>query len=858
MSNFDFMNQNNLIEQYPSFSKMYEYIIAAENAYYTSEETCGINVRWALEQFCCIASDLKQVNYEKFPTYMGEFLSPDNKFQLLIAVDGYVNYRTICEVNAISRTYAHSIMKPDKSDYPEMLPKMFGLIVWLYKAVLGIEIALTYSSFTYDRVPKGNKKPFLIIKEDNVHISSGQLEGLRELFPNCKLNTQYSIQQTTSGLQMIDENGNIIESFVHEGMLQEDIEEKKKLEEEIKACQNKEQNIKQQYEGEIRKQKQKIRKLKSELAEEQCNSSSKVNRIGELTKQIEFANREKEDLQNEYEQKISRMQGQRDYLQQAYDELLSEKEKNDEMQKQLRESIEIRNRQKNNLENEVKKLIMEVAEADRKINKMESSFQTKSEAYQVMVKMKNMLLTEKERLERLLKQARDEYEQLNLFMKEEVSKYKNNQIHLETLLANAQAQTAYYKKIVDGLKEKTNEDTALMVVDNVNSFHNGYEVYQKSNNEEAFRNVLIGIRNIIDDIRIEVEEERTQRKEEKKETDRKINKVERIVKKNLYAQKILLIILLTLSVPLAFIVVFLAKQNSELQKDVVQNIYEETQLVENEVKLEKDEDYITDEMVMGNLQKENEQVEIKDESISKEEMLIIEDNNVKELMGEEDENDIIVNENLNERTEEIDEYAENEKKSALPDNSKLNEIIDNYVRIVVPEDFTAIPGLNEELLEEVFYINSLGYEHFDRHPDEFDIYDRIEIWCVDEYDFFAWTDDDMAVPKFTNKIKFVSYMNRNLMYAVALEDFVDTLDQFSTFEDCKLVFGDNFSAYEKVHPTSFSTSQEEDVTIFCLEDGSKVLLGWNMEGQICDYVYFYPLVDKYVYKVESAKQPKYQ
>ena len=59
------------------------------------------------------------------------------------------------------------------------------------------------------------------------------------------------------------------------------------------------------------------------------------------------------------------------------------------------------------------------------------------------------------------------------------------------------------------------------------------------------------------------------------------------------------------------------------------------------------------------------------------------------------------------------------------------------------------------------------------------------------------------------------------------------------------MFGDNIYVFENAHPTSFSTSQDEDMTMFILKDGSKVLLGWNAEEQICDYVYFYPLVKKY-------------
>ena len=49
--------------------------------------------------------------------------------------------------------------------YADMLPKMFALIVWLYKSVLGIDLKLTYSSFTYDKVPKKNVEPTLAKKE---------------------------------------------------------------------------------------------------------------------------------------------------------------------------------------------------------------------------------------------------------------------------------------------------------------------------------------------------------------------------------------------------------------------------------------------------------------------------------------------------------------------------------------------------------------------------------------------------------------------------------------------------------------------------------------------------------------------
>ena len=116
-----------------------------------------------------------------------------------------------------------------------------------------------------------------------------------------------------------------------------------------------------------------------------------------------------------------------------------------------------------------------------------------------------------------------------------------------------------------------------------------------------------------------------------------------------------------------------------------------------------------------------------------------------------------------------DEQNDTWKQSAIPDDTKKNEIIQEHIEI--PKDFTAIEGLNPDLL--------------------------------------------------------------------------DGLDCYSTLEDCKRVFGDHIYSFENAHPTSFSTSEDEDMTMFILQDGSKILLGWNEDGMICDYVYFYPLVKKY-------------
>lgn len=185
-----------------------------------------------------------------------------------------------------------------------------------------------------------------------------------------------------------------------------------------------------------------------------------------------------------------------------------------------------------------------------------------------------------------------------------------------------------------------------------------------------------------------------------------------------------------------------------------------------------------------------------------------------------------------------------QKLEASPDDSRLQDIMN--AKLPIPEDFTCVPGINETLLDEIFYINSLHANLFENFPNQFEIYDRIDIWCVDNTDdFFRWTDPRMIVYKPSNIIKFMARMNQNEMYAVTIEDFVDGLDASSTLEDCKQVFGDNIYFYENAHPTSFSTSEEEDMTMFRLQDGSKILLGWNKEGKICDYVYFYPLVTKY-------------
>ena len=844
MSNFDFMNQQNLIVEYAAFKKMYDYIITAERNYYVDKQMCGMNVRWTLEQFCCLISDLKGVTYRKNPTYMGAFLSKENKINLALAVNSGGIYQIICDVNQISRQYAHSIAKPDEETYKEMLPKMFELIIWLYKCVLGVNLQQTYSSFTYDKVPKNVDIPAASKKEDTIHISSGQVDAIKQLFPNCDTSTSYSVQKTKNGLQLVDEDGNIIESYINENTRDEDAEEKKRLEEEIKIYQTREENNRKEYEKKLAKQNKKIRQLKSDLTLEQCSNSSRENKIVELTGQIELAVREKDKLKKEHKRKITKMQKERDSLQEAYDELVTEKERAEVIQRILKESVEEQNAQKKLLETEVINLTSQISEAEKKINEMENTFQTKNEAYKVLVKIKNKLFDEKHRLEILLGEAKGKYVQLSAFMETEFDKYKTNQIHLETLLANAQAQTAYYKRNLEELKAKMNEDAAATVVDQVICFQRGYEVYQVNKNEEAFRQFLGGMRNIIDEVREEVEEERSQREKENRETNQKIKKV---AKMNHTTQKLMLVVLVTLCLPLTCIIAFVLMENSELKQKV--NKVPESQVnqrqedvlidytladaLETEVKLEKENSYDEENGLIAEMASDDSGDVVEENA----------DNIISEMETEEEN---LVEENLVEENL----VEENEVTSATPDDSKMEEIIEKHIKI--PEDFTQIPGINVNLLEDIYEITSSDYQVFQFYPEKFQIYDLIDVWCVDETaDYFRWTDVDMTIYKESEYIKFLYLLNQNIMYAVSIDEFVDGLNSASTFDECQQVFGDNVYVHENAHPTSFSTSQKEEMTMFILGDGSKVLLGWNEEGKICDYVYFYPLVKKYMRKLEE-------
>ena len=361
MSNFEFMKQQRIIDDYSAFNKMYQYLVFAEKNFYFNHQLCGMNVRWALEQFCCLVTDLKEIKYDTKPTYMGQFLSSENRLKLLLAVNGEVNYRTICEINSISREYAHSITPPNEDLYGEMLPKMYGLIVWLYEVLLGIKLGLTYGGFSYDKIAQDEDILF-VKKEDVVYTSKEQVERIRRKFPNCDTSLLYSIRKNDEKFELLDENDNVVETYINEEFITVD------------------------------------------------------------------------------------------------DDLLLENASLSAVQEQLLHTLEMQESEKKKLEEKVGSLSYEIEQAEKRINNLQEKFQAQTDAYKVLVQLKNVLVQEKKNLEEKLFKVQSEYKNLNAVLQEEIISFKEDRVQLQTLLSNAEAQVVYYRALVKKYTSKMKEN----------------------------------------------------------------------------------------------------------------------------------------------------------------------------------------------------------------------------------------------------------------------------------------------------------------------------------------------------------------------------------------------------------------
>lgn len=722
MSNFEFMKKQNILDNYPAFDKMYQYLISAEKNYFLNHQLCGMNVRWALEQFCCLVSDLTGVQYDTKPTYMGQFLSPENRFKLLVAVRGEVNYRAICEINSISREYAHSITSPNEDTYEEMLPKIFVLVVWLYKVLLGIELNFTYSSFSYDNISQDESDLFFMKKDDVIYTSREQVERIKRGFPQCDTNLLYSIRKNNGKFELLDEEDNVVEAYVNEDFIT-------------------------------------------------------VN----------------EDLRIENESLSA-------------------------VQEQLRHTIEIQNREKQVLETKVNDLSCEIEIAEKKINELEMNFQTQTEAYDVLVKLKNSLLVEKNNLEETLKKSQKEYAYLNSVLKDEIKSYKEDRQHLETLLSNAEAQSAYYKALVEKYSNQMQSNTNHALA-NVERFENGYHIYKRTKNEEEFKKVLLGIRFVIDGVREEVRHEKFQREQEKVDTDRKIKNVENMVKKNNTIWAMIISILCLLCISLVFLVGYLIENKDTGAEPPVQTVVTSTEdsgitpldsATENNTATDnKVEDSVRDTFM----------IEDNEETIHTE----VETSNKDTIdSGQEEEQSI---QNPDDRLEVL--KSEKEKKGFLP------------------RTIAEIEDVNTSFLSEYtnFVEDMDGFYELARWGDESELYQILSKKYVPYYedtrDFF---ERKIYTISNSNEIKYVymrhSAYSNNSMYGVAIapEALSARLAYSSTKDDLINIFGAEhckeqtynmgyvIPEMEDVYGVAIRVKLEDcEVYIFMDETGSKIV-----------------------------------
>ena len=497
-------------------------------------------------------------------------------------------------------------------------------------------------------------------------------------------------------------------------------------------------------------------------------------------------------------------------------------------------SAEITNLRKNYADNEKRwfdekeKIVSEIKKNEENLSRMHN---VNTEKQKIIAQLRTQLDIEEEKHKGIIKSYVEYFTQMNRDMnslKSECEKYRNQNEYLETIVVEYENLKAKYSAIKYQITTETQCPNVASHINQIvtDDYFTGMEqlriyllrlkdYYDKK--EEKYNEEIRRMKEERDEFKEKYESERMKREAANKVTPNTTGVVRKKKAKPKYSLLVAFNFLIALLV-LWGITEYTNKrtnENEEKTEAVSQNMESnETLYVEWEEEIahvEEDNAGNQNSFVWGEEQE--------DENAS-----YIEDSTIEE--------------------EQEDEINIEQNQVATPDEIELIDFMNK--KIDIPKDFTCVSGINETLLEEIFYITSLNYERFENHPDEFEEYDRIEIWCVNYTDdFFRWTDDNMIVYKNSSIIKFLSYMNQNVMYAVAIEDFVDGLDGFSTLDDCKQVFGDKIYFFENAHPTSFSTSEEEDMTMFILEDGSKILLGWNKEGQICDYVYFYPLVKKY-------------
>lgn len=819
-SNFAFLN-NDDFKQHPVCEAIYAYAVNSERYFKKSDDLCALNARRFLEQYLRFVSELKEASYPENCFHIGSYYSYKNEPEFL-RVFGSDNGKRIKDINKASKPYLHTDLPKYEVLFKSVVNNIFDLCIWLYRQLFpGRRIRQTYNE-KYTNVDD--------VFEIDVNYSSisneAKHKSIKKLYPECDTDKLYQVERINGDLYIRDLNGKLIESTPGKGRI-------KVSEEKIEVLKTELNKIKAEY-----------KTLDEKIQQYEQEGIS----VEEYKKKLERLSEKYSELDELYQNSLSETQQHQECLEQM-DKLLSSKEQiiKDYSDKQNRLLGDIRN-----AENKLSKQAEEIRKANEQLASMNIRV---DESDAIAQDMKRQLEEKEQELLRSKQAAEATLEVLKKDHKRTMSEYEKKITDIEMKMADVAAENYRYKEQLARMDSTKEVENYLLVLDQeMLSVQNGYQLYAQSKSERELRSYLLKVKNhyegqinALNQALREKDEELKRWKYKAMESTlsysmsyqaalSKVNSVSgNTVRKEKKKKK-------HKGVGFAFVILLLATGGFFFAKynDKLMGFINGDKQRMNPISNYSDEELVD----------QNTQVT---ESVG--DPITIEDQGNTEHVTEQKNSEGM---NLTESVgEDEDKPEEDNSDQRIPNTDDLYSQIND--RVEPPASIKCIPGINNKIVDEInstyrglFNGNNWYDIYQERYPGSIDILGRFYVPLFGNFG----TGEEIIECRYASEATLIKRTDVEVfqfLYSPGLgrsqtrcdyvagilpTDFCDGIDNDSTLEDFQEILGKDYKESWEIE-TDFCTSETEKGYVFICENTDAVLVLFNEENKLCDYIYLY-------------------
>ncbi len=498
MSNFDFLDQTDFL-RFPACKALYEFAMLAEDAYYADHEKCALKVRFVLEQFCILVSEIKGVNYpdERTPFTFGKYWNRQNRIEFIQAI-GDRNVTLVRQANAISRSFLQSDCPRREDIYPEMLQKVYLLLLWLYRE-LGLKTGLQEADYSVEKIPKG--KIMQTTEPEIIHSPRRLLANLKQFFPECNTEKSCLVEYVQDKYIVSGPAGDRIETLAIPEMMEYTEAQASMLYAQLSE-------IKKEFDLKTREfilhssaGEGKIQALEKQLQEAEKAQS---RQSGEIRRQIRKTEREKAEIEETYRRRFAELGAQYDELKDRYDEIRPLKEKYAEIQARMKQMLLQRARLQTGFEKKQEELIREVQEIRERLADAQNniaSLRVPTDEENVLISRLEAELSEKEKnLEQGKGKAVEAYRNAQAASANVIEQYKDRGSKMETMMTRIMEENMRFKERLAELDHVEETKGYLQVVrEGIAQINESNAIYRDNADERELREYLLQVKEHYED-----------------------------------------------------------------------------------------------------------------------------------------------------------------------------------------------------------------------------------------------------------------------------------------------------------------------------------------------------------------------